>query len=190
VFDPSYGKALSVGTLEPDYSQEFKRYLSHDDPELCSYVISEDDLKKMPTLFQKDVVTVQVAAGNNEGQSDWSILKVRLPKEGSSARGPVQPASVPTPSSRASIPGTGKSSTSSSIRGSGRPSISSDSRPDGDSTFDRFVDLKNGRELGSWLQHQKKDQIQAWLKRRLQPCAGSKEAMIQRIVSFKENNPW
>jgi len=59
-----------------------------------------------------------------------------------------------------------------------------------DSDFDRHVNQKSGRELESWLQHQKKEQMQSWLKRRIQPTSGSKEAQIQKIISFKENNPW
>lgn len=223
VYDPSYGKALAVGTLEPDYSQECGRYLSYDDPELCSYVVSEEDLRKMPTLFKTDVITVQVAAGNNEGQSEWSVLKVRMQEaETRSARsrspggpvrptgvpvrptgGPVRPTSVPPrptsaplPSNRSSVPGLAKpcapNSTSgrASLPGPGRVSVGSSARPEGDSAFNKFVDLKSGNELASWLPHQKKEQIQGWLKRRSQQTSGSKEVMIQRIISLKEDNPW
>jgi len=176
VFDPSYGKALSVGTLEPDYSQEYKRFLAFDDPELCSYVLSEEDLRKMPNLFKSDVITVQVAAGNNEGQSDWSIVKVRLQ---AAVRAPR--AQAP---SRLSIPGPGRAST---------PGVgleSSANRADEDREVDRCVQARVGRELESWLQHAKKEQIQGWLKRRYQQYSGSKEIMIKRLITFKEDNPW
>lgn len=176
VFDPAYGKAISVGTLEPDYSQEYKRFLAFDDPELCSYVLSEEDLRKMPNLFKADVITVQVAAGNNEGQSDWSIVKVRLPAA-------VRVSSAQTPS-RLSIPGPGRASTP----GVGLQSAAS--RADEDREVDRCVEARGGRELESWLQHAKKEQIQGWLKRRYQQYSGSKEIMIQRIITFKEDNPW
>lgn len=175
VFDPSYGKVLSIGTLEPDYSQEFKRYLRHDDPELCSYTISEQDLRKMPNLFKYDTITVQVAAGNNEGQSDWSIIRVGLQKAGAQAAAeppagrPVRLSVQPPSTARSSGP---------------RKSIG------GDGGFDRYIDKKNGKELESWLQHQKKEDMQFWLKKRLQQCSGSKEMVIQRIISMKEGNPW
>jgi len=80
VADPSNGKVLTIATLEPDYSKEHQRYLSFDDPDLCTYVISESDLRKMPKLFKAESLTVHVAAGNREGLSDWSKLKVCLKK--------------------------------------------------------------------------------------------------------------
>jgi hypothetical protein len=80
VLDPSFGEVLTVATLEPDYSREFGRYLAFDDPELCSYVLSEEHLRKMPKLFKADSLLVHIAAGNREGQSDWSTLKIRLDK--------------------------------------------------------------------------------------------------------------
>jgi hypothetical protein len=185
VHDPMYGKALSVGTLEPDYSQEFKRYLAYDDPELCSYVVSEEDLKKMPNLFKADAITVQVASGNNEGQSDWSILKV--PVLGRPPRTSVGGPSVPVPSkeahpsnmpSRVSMSGPAK-----------RCSLPGHSSSE-DIEFCRLIDNKRGRDLETWLQHQKKEAMQAWLKKRFQLTSGSKEVMISRIMNIKESVPW
>lgn len=78
VSDPSFGKILTIATLEPDYSQELKRYLAFDAPELCTYVVTEEHLKKMPKLFKADMLTVHVASGNRAGQSDWSTLEICL----------------------------------------------------------------------------------------------------------------
>jgi succinate dehydrogenase flavin-adding protein (antitoxin of CptAB toxin-antitoxin module) len=162
VLDPSYGKALAVGTLEPDYSQEFKRYLAHDDPELCSYIISEEDLRKMPNLFKADSITVQVASGNNEGQSEWSILTVRVHN------------------------GTGRSK--SSTNKENQASNRRESTTQGGCDFDHYIAKRKGRELESWLLYQQKQDIQRWLKKRFQKTSGSKEAMIERLLSYKENN--
>jgi len=195
VYDPSYGKALAVGTLEPDYSQEYKRYLSHDDPELCSYVVSEEDLRKMPNLFKTDSITVQVAAGNNEGQSDWSVLKVQLHEPQRRVSQAVsRPSAVPSdkPASKAK-PSNVQASTGATTAPTSRPSVAtrtSANIPDEDRAFDIFVEQKSGRELHSWLQQQKKEKMQGWLKRRFQQVSGSKEAILNKIVAWKEDNPW
>lgn len=195
VYDPSYGKALAVGTLEPDYSQEYKRYLSHDDPELCSYVVSEEDLRKMPNLFKTDSITVQVAAGNNEGQSDWSVLKVQLHEPQRRVSQAVsRPSAVPSdkPASKAK-PSNVQASTGATTAPTSRPSVAtrtSANIPDEDRAFDIFVEQKSGRELHSWLQQQKKEKMQGWLKRRFHQVSGSKEAILNKIVAWKEDNPW
>ena len=41
VFDPAYGKALTVAVLEPDYCEELKRFVPVE--EICSYVLVEKD---------------------------------------------------------------------------------------------------------------------------------------------------
>jgi len=194
VFDPSYGRALAVGTLEPDYHQELQRYLAHDDPELCSYVVSEEDLRKMPNLFKSDSITVQVSAGNNEGQSDWSVIKVRLQeRRGGTAAPPVarpqrpstggvsRPTSDAPPARRTSLPGPGRVSLGAQ---------SSAGHLEEDRAFDVLVEGKKGRELQTWLQQQKKEKMQAWLKKRFQQISGSKDAIIDRLVAYKEDNPW
>lgn len=195
VFDPTYGKALSIGTLEPDYSQEHKRYLAHDDPELCSYVISEEDLRKMPNLFKLDVITVQVASGNNEGQSDWSMVKVPIQARRASVGGAGEPtanAAATLPARRVSSVGTAAPSKPVGVSAPApakRCSVPGHSSTE-DIEFCRFIDKKGGRDLEGWLQHQKKEAMQAWLKKRFQQTAGSKEVMIQRIMNIKENTPW
>lgn len=182
VFDPSYGKALSVGTLEPDYSQELGRYLAHDDPDLCCYTVSEEDLRKMPNLFKSTAITVQVAAGNNEGQSDWSIVRVPVSGASKSSAAPPPAPAQPKPVRTSSVP--------SAAPATARPSVGPRKSIAEDGGFDRYIDKKNGAELKSWLQHQTKEAMQAWLKKRFQQASGSKEVMIQRIISLKEGNPW
>lgn len=80
VLDPSFGEVLTIATLEADYSQELRRYIGFDHAELCSHVISEEHLRKMPKLFKADSLTVHVASGNREGQSEWNTLKICLKK--------------------------------------------------------------------------------------------------------------
>jgi len=75
-FDPSYGKALTVTLLEPDYSERLKRFVSVE--ELNSYVLAEEELEKMPSLFAQDIAELQVAAANEIGQSRWSKIRVPL----------------------------------------------------------------------------------------------------------------
>lgn len=76
VFDPAYGRALKVAVLEPDYSEELRRFVPLE--ELRSYILDEQHLRKMPTVFQQASVTVQVAAANEAGQSEWAVLQVPL----------------------------------------------------------------------------------------------------------------
>lgn len=184
VVDPSFGKALSVATLEPDYSQELGRYLPYDDPELCSYVISEEELRKMPNLFNRSPVVVQVAAGNNEGQSDWSILKVDV----KNLRKVACPKSSPRRDSIGGGAAADKAPGRASVAGrssvGGRPSVGA---ADG-GEFDRTVAAKKGHELENWLRFQKKEDMQRWLKQRYQQISGSKETAIQRIITYKENS--
>jgi len=75
-FDPAYGKALTITILEPDYSEELRRFISLE--ELTYYVMAEQDLQKMPKLWTQSCATVQVAASNDAGQSSWAILQVPL----------------------------------------------------------------------------------------------------------------
>jgi len=74
--DPAYGKALNVAVLEPDYDEEKHRFVSVG--ELGSYVLSEEELQKMPSLWRQNAATIQVAAANEAGQSNWAILQVPL----------------------------------------------------------------------------------------------------------------
>jgi hypothetical protein len=75
-FDPSFGKALTVTVLEPDYSEQLRRFVALED--LCSYELREEDLRKMPALFRQAEATLQVAAANEAGQSEWSQITLPL----------------------------------------------------------------------------------------------------------------
>jgi hypothetical protein len=75
-FDPAYGKALTITILEPDYSEELRRYVRLE--ELTNFVLSEQELTKMPSLFEQRVATLQVAAANDSGTGPWASVKVRM----------------------------------------------------------------------------------------------------------------
>jgi len=83
--DPAYGRALTVTILEPDYSQELRRFVSVE--ELTSYVLAEEELQKMPQLWQQPCASIQIASQNECGQSPWTVLQV--PLDGSSSKGSV-----------------------------------------------------------------------------------------------------
>lgn len=76
VFDPAYGKTLKVAVLEADYNEELKRFVPVE--EICSYMLVERDFQKMPSLFRQSVLTVQISALNDAGQSPWTTLRVPL----------------------------------------------------------------------------------------------------------------
>jgi hypothetical protein len=48
----------------------------------------------------------------------------------------------------------------------------------------------SGYRLEEWLRSQLKTDIQHWLRKRYQPVAGSKEEMLQRIIAYKEEDPY
>merc|ERR1712028_160045 len=64
--DPAYGKALNIAVLEPDYSEELQRFV--DVGELGVYELAEEELQKMPSLWNQATATLQVAAANESGQ--------------------------------------------------------------------------------------------------------------------------
>lgn len=74
--DPSYGRAITISKLQPDYSQELHRFVSVE--ELTSFVLAEAEMQKMPGLWLQSHATVKVAAVNEVGQSEWATLAVPL----------------------------------------------------------------------------------------------------------------
>mmetsp|Transcript_147399 Transcript_147399/g.274727 ORF Transcript_147399/g.274727 Transcript_147399/m.274727 type:complete len:607 (+) Transcript_147399:91-1911(+) len=72
-FDPSYGRAITVAVLEPDYSEELGRFVPVE--ELLSYTLHERNLQKVP-VFRQAQVKLQVAAANEAGQSPWATVTV------------------------------------------------------------------------------------------------------------------
>jgi hypothetical protein len=84
-FDPAYGKAITITILEPDYSEELRRYVSLE--ELTSYTLAEQELTKMPSLFQQKVAKLQVAACNDAGTGPWAFLQIPMGGAGASVGG-------------------------------------------------------------------------------------------------------
>jgi len=75
VLDPVHGP-LKVAILEPDFNQELGRFVTMQ--ELGSYILAEEELRKVKNLWRQSAATVQVAAANDVGQSDWAVLQVSL----------------------------------------------------------------------------------------------------------------
>lgn len=91
--DPAYGRALTIRTLEPDYDQELHRFVSIS--ELTSFVLAEEELQKMPSLWQQSHATLKIAAMNEAGQSEWATISVPLRHmQKAAAAGPGRPRSV------------------------------------------------------------------------------------------------
>jgi hypothetical protein len=156
--DPAYGRALTIAVLEPDYSEELRRFVSVED--LNSFVLAEEELQKMPALWQQANVTVQVAAANDTGQSPWATVQVSLatgmavrPQLGMGARGIQQ--------------------------SPGSPSAD-------DAEFNKDLQSRRGAQLRSWLEQQKKAPLAAWLRTMYWPAAGTKEDLVTRIIYVVE----
>ncbi|CAJ1444216.1 unnamed protein product, partial [Effrenium voratum] len=155
--DPAYGKALTITILEPDYSEELKRFVSVD--ELTSFVLAEEDLQKMPSLWKQPTATVQVAAANEAGQSSWTKLEIWIAGTRSPASTPSSPSTSTSSESEASSP-------SQCSHGS----------------FDSEIQRRSGRELQEWLQGQLKVSLMSWLKTLHLPTKGTKQELIERIL--------
>jgi len=152
--DPAYGKPLTITVLEPDYSEELRRFVTTE--ELTSFVLAEDDLQKMPSLWKQPTATVHVAAANEAGQSRPAKLEIRLAT-----------CMAWSPSSSDS-----ESATSSS----GLPR--SPQSPD----FEEEIQKRSGPELRRWLQKQLKAPLVAWLKTLRLPTSGTKEDLVERVL--------
>ncbi|CAK0882444.1 unnamed protein product [Prorocentrum cordatum] len=157
VHDPSYGRALSVAVLEPDYSQELKRYVSME--ELNFYVFAEEDLQKMPKVWQQASAQVQVAAANDAGQSEWEVL--HIPLKGLVPGATIQADTRPPRQADAGGP--------SDSRGLSDPCI-----------FALHVRRHRGEKLHKWLGEQTKAALSAWLRSVSLPSGGTKDEMVVR----------
>merc|ERR1719287_230068 len=135
--DPAYGRALTIAVLEPDYSEELRRFVSVED--LNSFVLAEEELQKMPALWQQANVTVQVAAANDTGQSPWATLQVSL-ATGMAVR-----------------PQLGMGHSRGIQQSPGSPSAD-------DAEFNKELRSRRGPQLRSWLEQQKKAPLAAWLR--------------------------
>jgi len=191
VVDPAYGRALNVAVLEPDYNEELRRFVSVE--ELSSYVLAEEELQKMPSLFQQTMLQAQVAAANEAGQSDWTHCLVQLGRQAplrktfSSASGSSASTGRGTTGGSSASTGRGTAHTGGSA-GSAPPHSKSSTETAADDaaaarTFDRQLGTKGqGAELQTWLEKQRKGPITAWLKSKGWPNNGTKEDLIERVM--------
>lgn len=157
--DPAYGKALTIATLEPDYSEELRRFVSVD--ELGAYVLAEEELQKMPSFWRQSAATLQIAAANEAGQSNWAIVQVSLT---TSRVGSHLPSSGWPPS----------------------PGYTNDGAREEGRGFEEEVRKRNPDELRSWLDRQRKPQLVEFLKSKAWPDTGTKDALVNRIILLVE----
>lgn len=156
--DPSYGKPLTVTILEPDYNEELKRFVSVE--ELTNYVLAEEDLQKMPSLWQQQFATMHVAAANDAGQSQWTTFKVPLSAAAACSGGAA--------ASHARV----------------------QEEPRGeqidDDLFEVELQQRHGDSLRVWLERQKKAPIASWLRSVRWPAGGTKDELVERVLRIME----
>jgi len=169
VFDPDYGKALTVAVLEPDYNEDLHRYVPIE--ELCSFVLDEEELQKMPGLFRQPSATVQVAAVNRSGQSPWATANVSLVN--------LTPASQMAPSAHK---GESRPTKRRTVHASRPPP---ESKPTA-TEFEAQMRMHQGKGLRIWLAGQKRELLAVWLRARSLPSGGSKNEIIERAASLVE----
>ncbi|CAE8702917.1 unnamed protein product, partial [Polarella glacialis] len=160
--DPSYGRALTITVLEPNYSEELKRFVSEE--ELTSYILAEEELKKMPSLFRQANATVQVAAANEAGQSPWATMRVSL----------RDTTPEPAASSATSAASSGKSGISAAA------GVAATARQIKE--FESQAKTHVGGDLCSWLRRQPKGVLIGWLKSKSWPVVGSKDQLVDRVA--------
>ena len=141
VFDPAYGRALTIAILEPDYSEESRSFVGIES--LTAFEFSEEDFQKMPKLWKQTSANVQVAAANKAGQSAWATLQVPLDSATSLSKTlyRASTASVDFHSSAVHKP------------------EDLDMR-----AWDAQLRKLRGAELRAWLEPQKKTVMAVWLK--------------------------
>lgn len=163
--DPTYGRAITIAILEPDYDEELRRFVPVED--LSSYLLAEDDLKKMPGLFQQAVATLQVASANESGQSAWVTLRVPLREAAASSHAITANASA--------VP-----------RSPGGTKMSPTQGPPRPKDFDEWLKKRRGSELRPWLNKQTKLALSEWLRWKSWPSVGSKEDLVERVAFVVE----
>lgn len=174
VLDPAYGRFLTVATLEPDYSEELGRYISME--EITTYVLSEEDLQKMPKLWTQFEARVQVAAANQAGQSPFAVVNVQLavPRNRPAATKSQLRVAQPLPQSptKLGVPPTQKD-------------LSSDL--EGNANFEQEMKrFHQSGHLRSWLECQKVNVLKSWLKAKRWPATGTKEDIVTRVLYLVE----
>lgn len=161
-FDPAYGKALTITVLEPDYSEDLRRFVSVE--ELTSHVLSEEDLQKMPQLWRQSHATLQVAAANEAGQSQWATLQVPLNRDTSTTKQSFAQGKLADSESQ-------------------RNRIGGETE---DRAFHVRVQQLRGEQLRSWLNSQSKGSLGNWLKSMNWSASGAKQDLVERIVFIRE----
>jgi len=184
--DPSYGRALTITVLEPEYSEELKRFVSIE--ELNSYTLAQEDLAKMPSFFRQSVATVQVAAENEAGQSSWAILRVSL-------REAATPAAAGLASEQEHLPqgdqGKQKTGASCSSKSRGRDAAAGNLPARKFNEFEaeaKALAQESAVELCDWLRKQSKGLLVAWLKSKSWSTTGSKENLVDRVAFILGGN--
>ncbi|CAE8670683.1 unnamed protein product, partial [Polarella glacialis] len=154
--DPAYGRPLTAAVLEPDYCEALGRFVSVED--LTSYTLAEQELQKMPSLWQQPSATFHVAAANDKGQSPWAVIQVKLGSaSGAAAR---------------RRPEGGEAQ-------NGEPAVD-------DPAFNKQVIRRRGPELRAWLEQQKKGPLASWLRFVNWPSLGTKDDLVSRIMFVRE----
>ncbi|CAE7470901.1 PTAC2 [Symbiodinium sp. CCMP2456] len=158
-----------VGSSEPQGPPPAKVIEAHEISERMREVVfspghtvtarerSEDDLKKMPSLWKQPTATVHVAAANEAGQSRPAKLEIRLAT--CMAWSPSSSDSESSATSSSGLPGSPQS-------------------PD----FEEEIQKRSGPELRRWLQKQLKAPLVAWLKTLRLPTSGTKEDLVERVL--------
>ena len=166
VFDPAYGRALTIAILEPDYSEESRSFVGIES--LTAFEFSEEDFQKMPKLWKQTSANVQVAAANKAGQSAWATLQVPLDSATSLSKTlyRASTASVDFHSSAVHKP------------------EDLDMR-----AWDAQLRKLRGEELRAWLEPQKKAVMAVWLKSMNWFAQGSKNDILERVIFIREAMP-
>jgi len=169
VFDPAYGRALTVTVLEPDYSEELRRFVPVE--ELTSYIFAEEELLKMKDLWQQPFASVQVAAVNEAGQGPFAKVEVSLlpPRTPATPQVSVRPQYTST-------------------SGVGGQFRTDDDLGAEDYIFNSDLHMHIGKGLRKWLNKQKRFDLASWLKHAQLDCDGMKDELVERIVAAMEGD--
>eukprot|EP00931_Biecheleriopsis_adriatica_P021634 TRINITY_DN14096_c0_g2_i1.p1 TRINITY_DN14096_c0_g2~~TRINITY_DN14096_c0_g2_i1.p1 ORF type:complete len:793 (-),score=182.60 TRINITY_DN14096_c0_g2_i1:11-2365(-) len=173
--DPSYGRALTITILEPEYSEELKRFVSID--ELCSFILAEEELQKMQGLFRQAAAVIQVAAANEAGQSAWATLRVPLRDAAPEPAGASAEPKEPKPRAQAGS----ASESGPKARKAGGGTTRGDQLREFEASARREA-RKSGAELCAWLRRQQKGILVSWLHSQSWPSVGSKEELVDRVA--------
>jgi len=176
-FDPAYGKALTVTVLEPDYSQELRSFVAIEN--LTSYVMAEEDLQKMPKLWTQSVLTVQVAAANEAGQSQWTTHKISL-------NAPVGAGNVTEPPQCFVLPTAKAAPPSFASAAAARKQQSAPDESEVASFNLELRKLRGSAKLRAFLEPTRKGIIQAWLRSVNWSASGSKQDLVERVIFIRE----